>query len=171
MSPDGIVQMLAGEIKQMAKHTPWEQRFWPKVNKTAGCWLWTATTNSYGYGQFFKAHHRPTLAHRLAWELVNGQLPKGACLLHRCDVRLCVNPAHLFIGTRSENTLDRHAKGRTAKGEGHGMTRLTADDVRAMRSTFNPGERYSAARLMLQYGIGISSFYSIIRRETWKDVG
>jgi HNH endonuclease len=82
------------------------QRFWPKVNKTETCWLWTASTKN-GYGQIGAGgkHGKPLYAHRVAYELVNGPIPEGLHLDHLCRVTLCVNPAHLEPVTRRENIL------------------------------------------------------------------
>lgn len=104
------------------------ERFWSKVNKEApgGCWEWTAGLNSAGYGQFSNWPSAPQRAHRVSWEFANGEIPDGLCVLHRCDNRPCVNPAHLFLGTKGDNIRDCFAKGRgnpmpgaTAAGVAH----------------------------------------------------
>lgn len=97
-------------------------RFWVKVDNSKGedaCWLWTAGVNDAGYGQF-QVGKRPHLSHRVSWVLTFGPMPEGACVLHKCDNPLCVNPLHLFLGTKRDNNRDRHQKGRDAKGEKHG---------------------------------------------------
>ena len=91
-----------------------EQRFWAKVDKESpnGCWEWTAGLNGAGYGQFTMWPASPVRAHRFSWELRHGPIPDGLCALHRCDNRPCVNPDHLFLGTRGDNIRDCFSKGR-----------------------------------------------------------
>lgn len=72
-----------------------------------GCWVWTGTTNRYGYGTWGKK-----LAHRHSWELANGPIPDGAWILHHCDNKPCVNPLHLYAGTHAENVQDAVDRGR-----------------------------------------------------------
>lgn len=87
--------------------------FWAKVNKTATCWLWTASRNWAGYGLCLVGKNRKlTNAHRVSWEMANGKIKGGLHVLHKCDVRNCVRPDHLFLGTHRDNMLDMRAKGR-----------------------------------------------------------
>lgn len=81
-----------------------EERFWAKVDTSGDCWLWTASKNAGGYGQF-ATKHRPMLAHRLAWQLANGFIPDGKQLDHLCRNRACVNPDHLEPVDNRTNTL------------------------------------------------------------------
>ena len=102
-------------------------RFWEKVDKLSGpivrarlgrCWVWTASKHKRGgYGMFRASCERRTLkAHRVAWQLVNGD-PGVLHVLHKCDNAVCVRPSHLFLGTNAENIRDRMKKGRyTADG-------------------------------------------------------
>lgn len=86
--------------------------FWKKVEVTDSCWLWTAATNMHGYGVYKATGDRQKRVHRLAYEQLVGPIPPGFNILHRCDVRRCLNPAHLFVGTQADNTRDAILKGR-----------------------------------------------------------
>jgi hypothetical protein len=96
---------------------PLAERFWSKVRKTETCWIWTASLSTAGYGQFGTSRGVLERAHRVAWRLTGKPLiPDGAVLMHACDNRLCVNPAHLSIGTQRDNVRDAVEKGR-ARGQ------------------------------------------------------
>ena len=124
------------------KRRPLVERFWAKVDKKGPgeCWEWTASLNNKGYGMIGRSGRRGTvLAHRVSWELANGPIPEGMCVLHHCDVRSCVNPHHLFLGTNKDNTCDAITKGRWVYpphlyGEGNGFAKLTEQDVHEIRA-------------------------------------
>lgn len=82
-----------------------EQRFWPRVNKTDTCWLWTGSLVGEGYGRITDDNGRSAFVHRFAYELLVGPVPGGKQLDHLCRVRACVNPTHLEPVTRRENIL------------------------------------------------------------------
>ena len=92
---------------------PLAERFWSKVSKSDGCWLWVAFRDRNGYGRFgTSALNRSTLAHRTSYSLTFGDIPEGMHVLHKCDNPPCVNPDHLFLGTDKDNAQDCKAKGR-----------------------------------------------------------
>ena len=77
------------------------------------CWNWTGWTSSAGYGMIGN-NYKDRGAHRYSWELSNGPISKGLCVLHKCDNPACINPDHLFLGTKGDNNRDRVKKGRDA---------------------------------------------------------
>ena len=92
-----------------------KERFWSRVEKTGGCWLFTGCIGHEGYGSFAhgRLHYRKQYqAHRFAWLSLGKKIPADKLLLHHCDVRHCVNPAHLYVGTRKDNIHDAIRRGR-----------------------------------------------------------
>jgi len=104
---------------------PLFERFWQHVRKARGCWEWTGTKSPRGYGVIHNRGGSPPQprAHRVSWEIHFGPVPTGLLVCHRCDNPMCVNPAHLFLGTNQDNSDDMVAKGRQCKGERH-LSRL-----------------------------------------------
>lgn len=145
------------------------QRFWDKVNKTDGCWLWTAGKFHYGHGQFWLNESRPNeRAHRLAWEDRNGPIPEGLCVCHKCDTPACVNPDHLFLGTQGDNNADRNAKGRTCIGTRHPSSKLTEDAVRKIHSLREA--RLSQRRISKAVGVSQTLVWRVLSGRSWGQV-
>jgi hypothetical protein len=144
---------------------PPEERFWAKVKKTTGCWLWAGAINSSGYGSFAPAGRIVNSA-RYSWELHFGPIPRELHVLHRCDVRACVRPDHLFLGTNAQNVADRDAKGRVQHGERHVRARLTAPEVRAIRLAFSGGA--TQPQLARVYGVTHACISNVVRGVNWK---
>ena len=116
-----------------------KERFWSKtrVNKEhewggTPCVDWTASKVGKGYGQF-RLNGAMTRAHRVAFELTNGEIPDGLHVLHRCDRPECVNPEHLFLGTHADNMADKIKKGRGPKGEASHLSTTTEEKVRLIK--------------------------------------
>lgn len=143
--------------------------FWRFVAIGDGCWTWTGTRTSRGYGQFgFQGEaHR---AHRFSFVLHFGSLPDGLDVLHKCDNGLCVRPDHLFAGTHADNMADKAQKGRAARqyGEAHGRARLTSSQVIAIRDAYAKG--VNQYQLAAAYGIAQRTVSAIIRRKAWPHI-
>lgn len=148
--------------------TPLTTRFWDKVQRGGAevCWPWVARRDRGGYGQFWY-NRRQTIAHRVAWTIAKGPIPDGLCVLHHCDNRPCVNPAHLFLGTNADNAHDAMLKGRLAdrRGEANGQSKLTEDDVLGVRAARAAGEtEVSIAR---RYHVSQTTISHIVRGKKW----
>lgn len=152
-----------------AKRTT-EERFWSHVNKTETCWLWTASTNDYGYGQFGVTPHRIVRAHRFSYELANGPIPAGMYVLHRCDNPPCIRPGHLFHGDARANAIDRASKkrGNPPKGQAQHLAKLTEQGVQLIR-TADRGE-LKVSELSQLLGVSTRTIYEVLWRKTWKHV-
>lgn len=140
---------------------PIASRFWPKVQVTPGCWLWQGHRNERGYGKLSSRHGRgysPERAHHVAWELAYGPPPRGLCVLHRCDVRHCVRPDHLFLGTVADNQTDMARKGR-------GTVKLTAAQVREARILRG---RLTQDALAAQFGVCRATISHIQNGRNWR---
>lgn len=173
-----------------AKHAPAHERLWRHVEKTEGCWFWTAGTDTGGYGQI-AINGRLIRVHRFSYELAYGAIPKGMLICHRCDTRRCVRPDHLFAGTSADNMTDMVVKGRSAKGdastsrlypelrrrgEQHPKAKLTDDDIRTIRTEYRPAvstrprSPNSQRGLADRYGVSRNVIQSIIDGVTWRHV-
>jgi len=130
-----------------------------------GCWIWIASTIN-GYGCIGDGNGKVVRAHQISWRLHCGLIPPGLCVLHRCDNPLCVNPHHLFLGTKKDNSDDMIAKGRDRKvgqpGESNGMARLTAQAVAQIRAS---DERMTT--LAKRFGVTYGHIWQIRRGCRW----
>jgi len=160
------------------------RRFWEKVDKSAGsdaCWVWTASRRAKGYGAFVWSDEQGRVvqgrAHRFSWELHRGPIPVAICVLHRCDNPRCVNPDHLFLGTKADNNRDMAEKGRHVpggtlcgagkyqRGENHHNARLTRSRVEEIREARRQGESFGS--IARRFGISIGHAYRVATGEAW----
>jgi len=160
-------------LYKLAKKPSLKERFEDKVlpEPNSGCWLWLGMVNNGGYGEIKckgKEKAPQVRAHRVAWELYRGSVPEGLCVLHRCDTKLCVNPAHLFLGTHRDNNLDMRSKGRERppSGEQHWNFKLTEDQVAQIRAA--DGTQATIAKAFGTHQSVISRIKNNKRRATVK---
>lgn len=147
-----------------------EQRLMGKVHMCpmSGCWLWTGSVTSAGYGSMRNEKGVVEGPHSVSFRVFVGDLPPGACVLHRCDTPLCVNPSHLWSGSRADNNADKAAKGRASKnggarGEKNYNTRLTEVQVIAIHAS-----NESESSLSAVYGVNRTQVGRIKRGERWR---
>jgi hypothetical protein len=153
---------------------PFEHRFWPCVDQNGPvhpvlgtrCWVWTGPLTGDGYGRIRQKPHDHK-AHRIGWHLRFGAIPDGLCALHRCDNRRCVNPDHLFLGTRPDNSADMVAKRRSTRGERNPAARLRTADVIAIRRQLVGGVR--TRELAASYGVSPQTIRRLRGRRFWPD--
>ena len=145
-----------------------KERFEAKLVKGDGCWVWTSQKDN-GYGRIW-ANGRPRWAHRVAYQLYVGEIPDGLCVCHHCDNPSCVNPAHMFLGTKADNTHDCMSKGRKASqsGEKNGNVKLTEAQVRTIREKRENG--VSSSVLEKEFGVAQRTISSIVLRDRWANV-
>lgn len=171
--------------------TSLERRFWSYVGapNEHGCLLWDGPTNGDGYGVLkvrgADGRWRGIGAHRLSWEMNNGDIPEGMHVLHDCDARYlpgditnrrCVNHEHLFLGTQSINAADCHSKGRgaipsrcplerIARGERTGAAKLTESKVRLIRARLQAG--HTQRSVALEMGVHLNTIRKIAYGQSW----
>ena len=165
-----------------SKLRPMPKRFWAKVSKGSSCWLWCGGRSSTGYGIIgFPRKGGSVSTHRYIWELTYGPIPQGMFVCHSCDVRNCVNPEHLFLGTAKDNIHDAITKGRIdprrigslgprLKGADHKMAKLSADDVRAIRRLRQLCPPVSYRHISCLFPVTPTQACRITLRKSWSSI-
>lgn len=151
-----------------------EERFFRKVNKTDTCWLWIGAMvpglAKGGYG-CFNFNQKIQRAHRVSWQIHHGPIPEGMQVLHHCDVRHCVRPDHLFLGTHDNNMKDMARKGR-ARGSGPpgelaGPAKLKAVQVLEIRKLAKT-TGLTQDEIANRFGVTQGAIHCILSGKTWK---
>lgn len=140
-----------------------EYYFWKKVGTPTDtdCWTWLGNRqpSGHGYIQIFRVRW---MAHRLSYFINKGEIPEGLNVNHTCDNAWCVNPDHLYAGTQQENMKDVRERGRQAKGEKHGMCKLTQQQVDVIRSS-----TLTDAELAKHFQVSQSHIWNIKNKKRW----
>lgn len=154
------------------------QRFCDKVKfgEPEECWEWQANLNNKGYGFFTPRTAVHSLAHRYIFIQLFGELPAGICVLHKCDNPKCVNPNHLFSGTKKDNMMDCSLKGRLSKklgscvGSQHGLAKLNEEKVIAIRLKLSNGGRATRTKVSVEYNVSRALIDHIANGKIWKHI-
>src|ERR1035437_3049169 len=152
-----------------------KERFWLYVKKSFlknGCWLWQASCFSEGYGKSWWGG-KDIGAHVASWIIHFGPIPEGMFVLHHCDVRHCVNPNHLWLGTNQDNVNDMVQKRRCirVKGSQHGQAKLTESIVRICRVlSCNGKKRGTVIPLAKKYSVSSDAIWLAVKGITWRHV-
>jgi HNH endonuclease len=137
------------------------------------CWVWNGKPRSTGYGAIgYDGKGHREFAHRVSWMLHYGPIPPSAMVLHKCDVRSCVRPDHLFLGSGRDNAMDKEAKGRGNHPRGsltHNAV-ITECDALAMRTKYATG-KVTMLELSREYGMSHSGMEAVLTGRTWAHVG
>lgn len=150
-------------------------RLMANVKKTDGCWLRT-TQLGRRYGAMM-LDGKMVLTHRAAYMLLVGPIPEGLNILHRCDNTLCINPAHLFLGTQKDNVQDMFSKGRAGvyrgmqgrtKGTRIATAKLNDEAVAVIRTDYSSG--LSITKIARKNGVDFKTIHNIIHGKAWKHV-
>lgn len=138
-----------------------------KVDPKTGCWLWQRHLGGPDGRGSLRVKGVITTAHRVAYELYKGKIPKGKCVLHTCDVPHCVNPNHLWIGTHKDNAKDCLNKSRRPQGEKCKHSKLTDKEVKQIRKLY---PKMSGCKLGVMFGVSDQTIYDLILGRTWKHI-
>jgi len=155
------------DMKYVLRSMPLKQRLLRRIVKTKnGCWEWQGSLKNNGYGELhFKS--KKLYTHRAAWMVYKGPIPKGLCILHKCDNRSCINLDHLFLGTYQDNSQDMYKKGREnkAQGENNGLAKLNVEQVKKIRKDTRCQDIIAKS-----YGVAQCTIQAIKSRRTWQHV-
>jgi len=179
------------------KWPPFEERFWARVQKSDGCWIWTGNKTPQGYGSTYNAGYyegRREHAHRISYRMAYGDFPREMLVCHKCDNPPCVRPDHLFLGTANDNQQDAKNKNRLPTGDRHWshrrpdlvpkghkrpyaiwsrgsknpQSKLTEQDILYIRELAHLKVKYRT--IAKAFNVSDDSVEKIIHRKSWKHI-
>ncbi|MGH9644860.1 MAG: HNH endonuclease signature motif containing protein, partial [Terriglobales bacterium] len=161
-----------GQSRRAQSHWgPKGTRFWARVRKTRHCWIWQGRVAPSGYGQYH--NNGQHFAHRYAYSITNGPIPRGLVIMHECDVPLCCRPSHLRLGTQKENMARVKALGHATggareprKGEEVNFAKICAAQARNVLAHWAEGR--SQAEIARLTGIRRENVWCIVHRKSWR---
>lgn len=164
------------------------ERLWGRTDRSTGCWRWLGSRTLMGYGSFSyypePRNCRTVSAHRASWVMAYGDIPLGMVVRHKCDVKDCIRPDHLELGTHADNMRDKVQRGRSNKaersyqrrhpewvvrGSTHGLAKLTEALVLEIRQRYAVGST-SYRELAAMFGVDRTNIGCIVRGVTWPHV-
>lgn len=166
---ESMDDLVEGQSRKGPRPRGWQLRFVEKITMAANdeCWEWKGpfcTKTQYGYLSIANVAY---LAHRISFLMSHGRIDPDLLVMHSCDNRRCVNPAHLSQGTDMDNIRDAKDKGRLQKGERNGMAKLSEKEVIAIRRAYEL-EGVSMQSLAVIYNVWVPCIWRIIHRLRWK---
>ena len=157
-APDNVLRRSPDEKERFEDNVEFEPN--------TGCWLWSSTVNPYGYGNYYYGG-KAYMAHRYSYTIYKGKIPKGLVVRHTCDTGICVNPAHLLIGTQQDNIDDRQRRGRQRYAVGTQLphAKLTEEQIPEIRKLEGVMSQRKIAAL---YGVTQHPIGMIFINKSWK---
>lgn len=147
-----------------------KDKLWSKVDIKGSddCWDWKAATNIKGYGRFY-TDSKLVSAHRYAWSLINGPIPEGKLILHKCDNPPCCNPAHLYCGTPKDNMRDKGTRHPVpSEVLGSGSTKLHEGEIWLIRKLWREGKNFlSYSFIAKMFKVNPSTISHIVNSTSW----
>ncbi len=147
--------------------------FWERVKITKDCWEWVGHIKKDGHGQLM-INLKSFSAHRLAWLLLRGDIPGGSCICHKCDNPKCVNPDHLYLGSKASNLQDMWDRNERSmkpqKGSLNNYAKLKEDDIKYIRQSLREARRGKGRFLAKLFNVHEATISYIKNNKTWTHV-